>query len=100
MTSTAAARPEGPGSAPGPWAEDAAAVASRLGVDPERGLSSDEAAARLARHGPNQLEAEPPVPRWRKLLAQFQDPLVYLLLVAVVVSFVAWLIEGAEEVPF
>jgi magnesium-transporting ATPase (P-type) len=100
MTSTAAARPEGPGSAPGPWAEDAAAVAARLGVDPERGLSSGDAAARLARHGPNQLEAEPPVPRWRKLLAQFQDPLVYLLLVAVVVSFVAWLIEGAEEVPF
>ena len=40
------------------------------------------------------------MPRWRKLLAQFQDPLVYLLLVAVVVSLVAWLIEGADEVPF
>jgi magnesium-transporting ATPase (P-type) len=100
MTSTAAARPDGPGSAPRPWAEDGAAVAARLGVDAERGLSSGDAAARLAEHGPNQLEAEPPVPRWRKLLAQFQDPLVYLLLVAVVVSFVAWLIEGAEEVPF
>jgi P-type Ca2+ transporter type 2C len=100
MTSTAAARPEGSGASPGPWAEDAAAVATRLGVDPERGLSSAEATARLARYGPNQLESEPPVPRWRKLLAQFQDPLVYLLLVAVVVSFVAWLIEGAEEVPF
>jgi Ca2+-transporting ATPase len=100
MTSTAAARPEGSGASPGPWAEDAAAVAARLGVDPERGLSSAEASARLTRYGPNQLESEPPVPRWRKLLAQFQDPLVYLLLVAVVVSFVAWLIEGAEEVPF
>jgi len=100
MTSTAAARPGGPGPAPGPWSEDAAAVGARLDVDPERGLSSDEAAARLARHGPNQLEAEPPVPTWRKLLAQFQDPLVYLLLVAVVVSLVAWLIEGADGVPF
>jgi P-type Ca2+ transporter type 2C len=100
MTSTAAARPEGSGTSPGPWAEDAAAVAARLGVDPQRGLSSAEAATRLARYGPNQLESEPPVPRWRKLLAQFQDPLVYLLLVAVVVSFVAWLIEGTEEVPF
>ena len=100
MTSTAAARPGGRGQSPGPWAEDAAAVAARLDVDPSRGLSSDAAAARLARHGPNQLEAEAPVPRWRKLLAQFQDPLVYLLLVAVVVSLVAWLIEGADEVPF
>ena len=40
------------------------------------------------------------VPRWRKFLAQFADPLVYLLLGAVVVSFVAWILEGREEVPF
>ncbi len=100
MTSTAPAPSGGHGEAPGPWAEDAVAVAARLDVDPARGLSSDEAATRLESHGPNQLEAEAPVPRWRKLLAQFQDPLVYLLLVAVVVSLVAWLIEGADEVPF
>jgi potassium/sodium efflux P-type ATPase len=71
-----------------------------LGVDPGRGLSSAEVAARLAEHGPNQLEAAERVPAWRKLLAQFQDPLVYLLLVAVAVSLVAWVIEGAEGVPF
>ena len=40
------------------------------------------------------------MPAWRKLAEQFQDPLVYLLLVAVAVSLVAWLIEGAEDVPF
>ena len=100
MTSTAAELPGRPAAGPDPWSEDAHAVADRLGVDPGRGLSSEEAAARLTEHGANQLEATAPVPTWRKLLAQFQDPLVYLLLVAVVVSLAAWLVEGADEVPF
>jgi magnesium-transporting ATPase (P-type) len=96
-----AAIPAGaPGDGAAPWAEEAAVVADLLGVDPARGLTAAEAARRLADHGPNELEAAEQVPAWRKLLAQFQDPLVYLLLVAVVVSLVAWLIEGAEEVPF
>ncbi|RYP84063.1 hypothetical protein EKO23_17465, partial [Nocardioides guangzhouensis] len=33
----------------------AAEVARDLGVEPEQGLSADEAARRLAEHGPNQL---------------------------------------------
>ena len=40
------------------------------------------------------------MPRWRRLLAQFADPLVYLLLAAMVVSFVAWLLDGADGAPF
>jgi potassium/sodium efflux P-type ATPase len=83
-----------------PWLRPAADVAGELGADIERGLSSGEAAARLERHGPNQLDASTPVPRWRKLLAQFADPLIYLLLGAVVVSLGAWVLEGREEVPF
>jgi Ca2+-transporting ATPase len=66
----------------------------------DRGLTDAEAAERLARVGPNQLEASKPVPAWRKLADQFRDPLVYLLLVAVAVSLVAWLLEGREDVPF
>ena len=58
-----------------------------------------EAAARLARYGPNRLESAARVPGWRKFLAQFADPLIYLLLAAVVVSVVAWVVEGAEGVP-
>jgi magnesium-transporting ATPase (P-type) len=68
-------------------------------TDLERGLSQSEAEARRARTGANQLVAAPPVPAWRKLLAQFQDPLVYLLLGAIVVSFVAWTFEGAHGAP-
>jgi hypothetical protein len=61
-----------------PWCEDATAVVKRLVTDPERGLSTTEAARRLEEHGPNALEAAEAVPAWRKLLEQFRDPLVYL----------------------
>src|SRR5690606_11675191 len=83
------------GSSPPPWAESAADVAAALGTDPENGLSEEEAARRLAEHGPNELRSVPPVPLWRKILAQFQDPLIYLLLGAVVISVAAWVVEGA-----
>jgi Ca2+-transporting ATPase len=79
---------------------DASDVAARLRVDPAVGLTSEEAEARLAEDGPNLLDEAPPVPRWRQVLEQLRDPLVYLLLVAVVVSVAAWVIEGAEGWPF
>ena len=84
---------------PDPSLRDAADVAIEVGVDATVGLSAAEAAARLARDGPNELRAKPPVPVWRRILAQFQDPLVYLLLVAIVISFIAWLAEGAPGAP-
>jgi magnesium-transporting ATPase (P-type) len=37
---------------------------------------------------------------WRRFLGQFADTLIYLLLTAVVVSVVAWAVEGAEGVPY
>ena len=72
----------------------AADVAAALGTDIERGLEAAEAARRLAAEGPNTLRSTPPRPAWRRLLAQFQDPLVYLLLGAVAIALVAWVIEG------
>ena len=83
-----------------PWSADAAAVAEQLGTDAERGLSSADAAARLAAHGPNRLEAQAPVPAWRRLAAEFRSPLVALLVVAVAVSLAVWALEGAEGWPF
>ena len=74
-------------------------VAAHLDVDPEAGLSDAEAQARLEADGPNQLRAKPPVPLWRKVLSQFQDPLIYLLLAAIVISLAAWLAEGAASLP-
>jgi len=83
-----------------PWRRDAVDVAAELGTDVRCGLTSAEAAARLVRHGPNELEVVAAVPAWRKFLAQFADPLIYVLLAAVVVSVVAWLAEGAEGAPY
>jgi P-type Ca2+ transporter type 2C len=79
---------------------DGSSVAKTRGVDPVRGLDGAEASRRLARHGPNELGAAAAVPGWKKVLAQFQDPLVYLLFGAVVVSLAAWVFEGAHGLPF
>ncbi|HEX6074362.1 MAG TPA: cation-translocating P-type ATPase [Micromonosporaceae bacterium] len=78
---------------------DVPELARVLDTDPERGLSRAEAARRLDAAGRNEIQATPPVPTWRKVLAQFQDPLIYLLLAAVAVSVAAWLAEGADGVP-
>lgn len=83
-----------------PWLVEADAVADQLGTDPSTGLTGPDAAARLARVGPNRLDAAAPVPGWRKLLAEFVDPLVFLLIAAVAISLVTWALEGAHGVPF
>ncbi len=75
-------------------------VLSELSVAPERGLSADEAATRLQRYGRNELPAPTPTPAWLRFLAQFRDPLTGLLLVATLISFIAWVIERDEPVPF
>ena len=70
---------------------------AKLDVDARVGLSSDEARARLARHGPNQLEEPPPEPLWKLVLAQFDDLLVKMLLAAATVSFCLALTEEAGK---
>ncbi len=83
-----------------PWRQDAASVVADLGTDVRIGLSPDEAADRLDRYGLNRLEGAKQVPSWRKFLAQFTDPLVYLLIGAAVISLIAWIVEGAHQTPF
>ena len=88
-----------------PSLTEANKVAKALDVDTNTGLSSAEAQRRLEKFGPNQLASAPPVPEWKKFLAQFQDPLVYLLLAATVISLIAWFIErshgtAGEVLPF
>ncbi|MDB5741968.1 MAG: ATPase, P-type (transporting), superfamily, subfamily [Polaromonas sp.] len=82
-----------------PSLQDVDTLAQSLGTDLDKGLTAQEAARRLAQDGPNALRAAPPVPAWRRILAQFQDPLIYLLLAAIVVALVAWLIEGRVGWP-
>ncbi len=83
-----------------PTLVDASTVARILETDAERGLTADEAARRLAELGPNEIASAAPVPTWRKILEQFRDPLIYLLLGAIVISIAAWLIEGSNGWPY
>jgi magnesium-transporting ATPase (P-type) len=75
-----------------PWRRTVAEVAADLGTDLTTGLSPDQAAAALIRFGPNRLDPGVAVPPWRKMLAQFADPLVYLLLAAVTVAAAVWVL--------
>src|SRR4051794_35636066 len=57
-----------------------------LGVEPERGLTSDEAAERLERYGPNRFAEARAESRWHAFLRQYQDPMQIVLVVAGVIS--------------
>ena len=81
-----------------PSLTDAAEVAKALNVDPNVGLDDEEARRRREQFGPNELTQAPPVPKWKKFLQQFQDPLVYLLFAATVISVIAWFIERANTI--
>ncbi len=52
----------------------------------EQGLGEDEAASRLERDGPNRIREQKKRSNWSILLNQFTDPLIYVLLGALVVT--------------
>jgi magnesium-transporting ATPase (P-type) len=64
-----------------PWASDPAAVLAGLHGSRD-GLTSDDAAARLADVGPNRLPPPQRDPLWKRVLVHFDDILIYILLVA------------------
>lgn len=83
-----------------PWCKNSEEILGALFSDQEFGLTTEESLVRIKRFGRNELKGEAAIPKWRKFLGQFNDPLIYLLLAAVVVSFVAWILEGREGTPF
>jgi P-type Ca2+ transporter type 2C len=76
------------------------AVVTELRSDAQIGLSDPDTQARLAKYGKNELLAEKPVPAWKKFLAQFQDVLVILLLIATAISAGLWLYERESPLPY
>ena len=80
-----------------PHRAPAQAVVSALGSDIARGLSRAEAQRRLEQYGPNQLKSAPETPWWTRLIEQFQNFLVIILLVATVISMVEWLLQDPRE---
>ena len=85
---------------PPPFQLEAAEVLARLHTDAQAGLDPAEAERRLQSSGPNRLTVRKPVPSWRKFLAQFQDVLVILLLIATVISAVLWALEHDAALPY
>ena len=66
-------------------------ILERFNVDPSLGLTDAQVLASRALHGPNELPPEPPTPLWRRLLAQFDDLLVRILVAAAVVDLlISW----------
>jgi P-type Ca2+ transporter type 2C len=63
-----------------------AEVLERLGTDPARGLSEEEAKRRLAEHGPNEIKAARRISPWSILLDQVKNVLILVLLGAVGLS--------------
>ena len=52
------------------------------------GLSKEESESRLEKNGPNKLQEKKKEPIWKKILEQFTDILIIILLVAAVVSII------------
>jgi Ca2+-transporting ATPase len=59
-----------------------------LQTDAHAGLTSSEASERLKQQGPNELPEDEHRSMWRVFASQFASPLIYILFVAAVISFV------------
>jgi len=69
------------------WSQDASTLAMALGSGP-RGLTSDQAAVKLALVGPNSVDDAPRLSAFRLLLRQFESPLVLILAFAAAISLI------------
>ena len=78
-----------PADTPSPLRDAAAFAAASTptpATDPATGLTAAEAAERLSATGPNRLTETPRTPKWKLFLGQFQDFMIYVLIVAVAIS--------------
>jgi P-type Ca2+ transporter type 2C len=71
---------------PGWYGSEASAVAAELGVEPERGLSGEEARGRLASHGPNRLAGAKKESGFQAFVRQYRDVMQLVLLAAAVIN--------------
>ncbi len=75
-------------------------VFDEFSVDPEVGLSKEEAASRLAKNGPNQLKEKPKDPWYKILWGNIADPMTLILALAAIISLVLGIINITQgKVP-
>lgn len=70
---------------PTPWALPPQDVLAEVGSS-DAGLTAEQARTRLAEVGPNRLAPAGRTPWWRRVLSQFDDVLIYILLVSAVLK--------------
>jgi len=61
-------------------------VAHSLNTNPARGLTAAEVRQLLNQYGENELKAKPGKPAWLRFILQFNQPLLYILLIAGIVK--------------
>jgi P-type Ca2+ transporter type 2C len=66
--------------------QSTAQVLTQMGVNPQEGLSLEEAKTRLGQYGTNTFTEKKPKTLLQKFFSQLNDPLIYILLVAVAIS--------------
>ncbi|MGF1575841.1 MAG: cation-transporting P-type ATPase, partial [Cyanophyceae cyanobacterium] len=73
-----------------------AEVIAHLSTDPEQGLSGAGVQQRQQQFGPNELKGKPAKSGWIRFLEQFNQPLLYILLVAGLIKAIlqSWVNAG------
>lgn len=59
---------------------------SAFGITPESGLNDAQIKESLAKNGKNELPQPEPTPKWLLFLQQFNDPIIYILIVAAILN--------------
>ncbi|CAL9121634.1 unnamed protein product [Musa textilis] len=76
------------------YARSVSEVLEAFGVDPTKGLTDFQVAENAKIYGRNVLPQEESTPFWKRVLNQFDDLLVKILIAAAIVSFLLALING------
>ncbi len=64
-------------------------VLDELKTNRHEGLTDKDAQLRLSKYGKNEIQQEPPTPIWKILIDSFKEPLVIILLLAVLLSLIS-----------
>ena len=71
-----------------PWTKNKNEVLEKLQINPEVGLSTKEVLAREKQFGLNKLPEEKPLSAFLVFLEQFKSPLIYILVIAGIITFI------------
>ena len=77
-----------------PHSQGKDAVLQALSSNAQQGLSPEQAAALLEKHGPNKLKEKKKKTNLQRFIEQFKDVMILILLLAAAVSFVIACVEG------